>query len=327
MPAAGGAVTRYLLHIDRSSSSDEMIEIPSFNVGDCYWRISCYPRGCPRLSTSTDRMSINLTLDGRVTKPIKAQVKVMITLLDQDGEPVPGYSVCTDIRDYSKVGDSYGYDDFLIHKEILESANCFTVACDVFVYRESPLSDDLRQELMDADADDVVLFQVGGETFGAHRCVLAARSPLLEAELYKGTTAGASCTQIDNMLPLVFANLLCFVYTDFLPYMAGVEEPMMAEHLLAAADRFGMEELKLVCEEKLFRELNHDTAAKILKLAVRHRSSFLREACIGFLQDAPCLEAAMAMDDGLCEHVAKFYPVLLKNMWIYEEDDELAMCL
>ncbi|WVZ59420.1 hypothetical protein U9M48_009566 [Paspalum notatum var. saurae] len=209
---------------------------------------------------------------------------------------VTPYAVCTDIRDYSYVGHTYGYDDSFIHKEILESANCFTVACDVFVYKESPLSDDLLQELMDSDIDDVVVFQVGGKKFGAHKCVLAARLPVLGAELSKGTTAGDSCTRIDGVLPQVFMSLLHFAYTGFLVYMDGVEEPMMAEHLLAAADRFSTEELKLICEEKLIRVLNDDTAAKILKLAVRHRSSFLREACIDFLEEAACLQAAMAMD-------------------------------
>ncbi|WVZ59416.1 hypothetical protein U9M48_009563 [Paspalum notatum var. saurae] len=331
---AGGVVTSYLIHVD--PSTDEWVDIPSFNVGDRYWRmdINYYSNRVSRLvskSKSTVHMSIDLTLDGRVAKPITAQVTA--SLLDQDGEPVPDHSVCTGTRDYSQVGHTYGCRLF-INKEILEacsvSANCFIVACHVFVYKVSPLFDlPQPQHILDADFD--VRFRVGGETFGAHRCVLAARSPVLEAELYKGATAGASCTQIDDMLPEVFASLLWFIYTDCLPPTKdAVEEAMMTEHLLAAADRFSVEELKLICEEKLFRELNHDTAAKILKLAIRHRSSFLREACIDFLEEAPCLEAAMAMDDGLCEHVAKFYPVLLKNMWVYEEDpmqDELAMCL
>ncbi|KAJ1255548.1 hypothetical protein BS78_K189400 [Paspalum vaginatum] len=322
--SANVALGTYLLHVDHSNG--QRIKTPSFSAGDCYWRIYCYPNGtCP---SRTDHMSIVIDLDGRVPKPIKAQVR--FSLLDQDGALVPGHSVCTGITDYSEVGDSCSCD-FFIHKEFLGTSeylvnDCFTVACDVSVYRASPLSD-LQQHLLGTGAD--VVFQVGGHTFGAHRRVLAARSPVLEAELSKGTTAGDPCTRIDGVLPHVFMSLLHFVYTDSLPHMTAVEEPTMAEHLLAAADRFSMQELKLVCEEKIIRELNHDTAAKILKLAVQHRSSFLKEACIEFLEGAPVLEAAMAMDDELCEHVAKFCPVLLKNMWAYEEDpmqDELAMC-
>ncbi|KAJ1255549.1 hypothetical protein BS78_K189500 [Paspalum vaginatum] len=275
---ANVAQGRYLLHVDHSNG--QRIKTPSFNAGDCYWRIYCYPNGTS--PSRTDHMSIVIDLDGRVPKPIKAQVR--FSLLDQDGALVSRHSGI-------------------------------------------PLSD-LQQHLLGTGAD--VVFQVGGHTFGAHRRVLAARSPVLEAELSKGTAVGDSCTRIDGVLPHVFMSLLHFVYTDSLPQMTAVEEPTMTEHLLAAADRFSMQELKLVCEEKLIRELNDDTAAKILKLAVQHRSSFLKEACIEFLEDAPVLEAAMAMDDELCEHVAKFCPVLLKNMWAYEEDpmqDELAMCL
>jgi len=180
---------------------------------------------------------------------------------------------------------------------------------------------------LDTDAD--VTFHVAGEMFSAHMCVLAARWPVFQAELTRGTTAG-TCIRIDDMPPLVFKSLLYFVYTDSLPEMTGAEESMMDEHLLAAADRFDLEELKLICEEKLIRELNENTAAKILKLAVENHSSFLREACIEFLADPPLLEAAMAMDDGLLEHVAKICQALLKKMWAYEDDPmqaELDVCL
>jgi len=186
-----------------------------------------------------------------------------------------------------------------------------------------------QQHLLDTDTD--VMFQVAGETFSAHKWVLAARSPVFKAELTRGATAaGVSCIRINDMLPQVFKSLLYFVYTDSLPEMTGAEESMMDEHLLAAADRFDLEELKLICEEKLIRELNENTAAKILKLAVENHSGFLREACIEFLADPPLLEAAMAMDDGLLEHVAKICQALLKKMWAYEDDPmqaELDVCL
>ena len=277
-------------------------------------------------------MSISVALDGRVARPIKA--RFVFSLLDRNGEPVPGHTVCTNVRKYSRAGSGYGSDVF-IRKESLEEmaseylvdADCFTIRCDVSVYRPSPLSN-MQKHLLDTDAD--VMFQVAGEKFSAHRCVLRARSPVFKAELSRASTSGSSCIRIDDMLPQVFKSLLHFIYTDSLPEVTGVEGSMMAEHLLAAADRFGMQGLKLICEEKLIRELNENTAAKILKLAVQHNSSFLREACFVFLSDPPVLEAAMAMDDGLLEQVAKICPALLKKMWAYEDDpmqDELDMCL
>jgi hypothetical protein len=97
----------------------------------------------------------------------------------QAGEPVPGHSICTDVREHSEIGASHGCDLF-IRKKFLEASallvdGCFTVGWEICVERASP-----PQHLLDTD----VTFEVGGEAFSAHRSVLAARSPVLEAELF-----------------------------------------------------------------------------------------------------------------------------------------------
>jgi speckle-type POZ protein len=63
------------------------------------------------------------------------------------------------------------------------------------------------------------VFQVGGDEFSVHQCVLAARSPVLRAALFgsmrDGAMFGEKCTiRIDDMSPLVFKIFLHFVYTD-----------------------------------------------------------------------------------------------------------------
>ncbi|WVZ59059.1 hypothetical protein U9M48_009262 [Paspalum notatum var. saurae] len=64
---------------------------------------------------------------------------------------------------------------------------------------------------------------------------------------------------IRDMEAQVFEALLYFIYTDMFPEMArdGEEKEevvmAMAQHLLVAADRYDMERLKLMCEEKLCR--------------------------------------------------------------------------
>jgi speckle-type POZ protein len=125
--------------------------------------------------------------------------------------------------------------------------------------------------------------------------------------------------------------MLHFVYTDSLPEMTTgtEEESIMAEHLLAAADRFDMQELRLICEEILSSDINVNTVTKKLRLAVQHQCHTLRDACIEFLEDPPVLEAVMATDDDILELVAKNCPMLLKEMWAYEDDpmqDELVLC-
>ena len=40
--------------------------------------------------------------------------------------------------------------------------------------------------------------------------------------------------------------MLHFVYTDSLPEMDSSDEPAVAQHLIVAADKYGMERLKLI---------------------------------------------------------------------------------
>ncbi|XP_025791693.1 PTI1-like tyrosine-protein kinase 1 [Panicum hallii] len=57
----------------------------------------------------------------------------------------------------------------------------------------------------------------------------------------------------------VFRALLHFVYTDTLRDCHSVKqqkEAAMAQHLLVAADRYNLERLKLICEEKLCKHID-----------------------------------------------------------------------
>ena len=105
-----------------------------------------------------------------------------------------------------------------------------------------------------------MVFDVGGQTFAAHRCVLAARSPVFSAELFgtmkESNTNTAGVIHVDDREAQVFKALLYFVYTDSLPKTKNTEEEdeeedVMSQHLLVAADRYNLDRLELLCEEKL----------------------------------------------------------------------------
>ncbi|EEC67017.1 hypothetical protein OsI_33737 [Oryza sativa Indica Group] len=130
-----------------------------------------------------------------------------------------------------------------------------------------------------------VKFLVGGEMFAAHRLVLAARSPVFKAELFGPTKKGTiDAIQIDNMEARVFKALLGFIYTDIWPEIGpGKDNVAMAQQLFAAADRYGLQRLKFVYEDKLCNHIDTCSVSTMLVLVEKHHCCKLKEACSTFL--------------------------------------------
>uniref|UniRef100_A0A8R7ULC1 BTB/POZ and MATH domain-containing protein 2 n=1 Tax=Triticum urartu TaxID=4572 RepID=A0A8R7ULC1_TRIUA len=209
----------------------------------------------------------------------------MFSLLDQHGKPVPPYTKNTEIRDFSFGDKTWGYDKYIKREELEKSEHLkddsFTIKVDVTIMSEfhtqetpsilvppSDLHRHLGVLLLSKVGVDVE-FRVAGETFSAHRSVLAARPPVFRAEFFgpmkEGTTSEA--IRIDDMEAQLFNALLTFMYTDALPDMNQQEESAMAQHLLVAADRFDLERLKLICSDKLCKHIDMSSVATILALA------------------------------------------------------------
>jgi speckle-type POZ protein len=160
-----------------------------------------------------------------------------------------------------------------------------------------------------------VVFEVGGQTFAAHRWVLAARSPVFGAEHFGSMEEGSTdgLVRIDDMEAQVFRTLLCFVYTDFVPEMEKVEEDVaLCQHLLAAADKYNMERMKSICEDRLCKYIGVDTVANILALAELHHCHGLKNACVSFLSSPGNLTAAMNSDG--FDHLSTTCPSVIKEL-------------
>ena len=140
--------------------------------------------------------------------------------------------------------------------------------------------------LLESHVGTDVTFQVGEETFAAHWPVLAARSPVFMAQLFgqmKETTT--SHVRIDDVDPRVSRAMLHFVYTDSLPEMDSSDEPAVAQHLIVAADKYGMD------------SINTGTAATTLDLAEQYGFRGRKEACFKFLKTPGNLKAIMDSDE------------------------------
>ncbi|XP_024313975.1 BTB/POZ and MATH domain-containing protein 1-like [Brachypodium distachyon] len=123
------------------------------------------------------------------------------------------------------------------------------------------------------DGNSDVSFVVGGDTFPAHRAVLAARSPVFKAELF-GSMAESTMSSITlaDIAPATFEVFLRFIYTDALP-----DTPIeTCKHLLAVADRYAMERLKIMCAKKLWDGVSVDTVADTLSCAETYSCAELK---------------------------------------------------
>ncbi|KAF0893114.1 hypothetical protein E2562_023155 [Oryza meyeriana var. granulata] len=343
---AGTESGQHLLKIDGySRTKDELptgreIKSRSFRVGGHRWFINYYPNGFN--SDSADCISIFLHLDYNVAKGVKAWYK--FSLLDRAGRP--SYSRDSGEADiFRDLG--WGYRSF-IGRELLETSeylwdDCLTIICDLTVYKELETEDidvaaatppapplpspttvvvppsDLHRHLggllATGDGADVT-FEVDGKMFMAHRWVLAARSPVFRVNLFgpgkEIPATGGDVVHIDDMEAQDFTALLCYMYTDSLPEMKGGEAASMLPDLVVAANRYKIERLRLLCEQKLCEYVNGRTVVAMLAFAEEHHCNGLKEKCLSFLDD-PIKLREIVKAEGL-ENLSKNYPSIFKDV-------------
>ncbi|WVZ85750.1 hypothetical protein U9M48_032638 [Paspalum notatum var. saurae] len=311
-----------------------------FAISGHRWRIEFYPNGGD--DGSADFVSLYLRLDEDVTREAMAQYQFTFMaehralLFRKRMEKVKSIPACPAVGICGS-HSGFGFSKFVKRSFLEESSGAIkndslTIRCDVVVFNNlRPLEattaeaaapatfvppPDLHRHLADllqtGKGADVV-FQIGGETLAAHRCVLAARSPVFSAELFGTTREGADSNtggvvRVDDMEVQVFKALLCFLYTDSLPETMKKDEDVMYQHLLVAADRYDVERLKLICEDKLGKYIDVKTVATILTLAEQHNCHWLKKACLDFLSTPANLKAVMA--SGSFEHLSRSCPSL-----------------
>lgn len=155
-------------------------------------------------------------------------------------------------------------------------------------------------ELLRSGTVSDVTILVSDKSFPAHKLILSMRSPVFMAEFFGEMKEKCSRqVEVKDMDPTVFKAMLHFIYTDTVPELdQRIEEAAtMAQHLLVAADRYGLDRLKLICESKLSGGISVDTAATTLALAEQHNCSQLKARCVEFIVSTPeVLDAVLATE-------------------------------
>jgi speckle-type POZ protein len=200
---------------------------------------------------------------------------------------------------------------------------------------QSDMSQHIGHLLTSGKRTDIT-FEVDEEMFPAHKVVLAARSPVFRAQLFGPMKdKNMECIKVEDMEAPVFKALLHFMYWDELPdieELTGLNttwvSTLMAQHLLAAADRYALERLKLLSELKLCEDVAINTVANTLALAEQHHCYQLKTVCLKFVALPENLKAVMQTDG--FDYLQQSCPSLLTELLEYVAkvgDHAVSPCL
>ncbi|KAF8651240.1 hypothetical protein HU200_063487 [Digitaria exilis] len=298
----------------------------AFSAGGRDWTVRFYPDGAT--VGCLGHVSAFLYYSNRDALP-GVRVRFTLNLLDRDGR-TPQMTNPYMKHTFSPASDNWGFIKFIEKSKLSPylHKDCLTIRCVLTVVVESRtvkdemnsavvvpppnLHQDFEKMLKDGEGADVT-FIVDGQLFHAHRCVLAYRSPVFSAELFGPMKENAtSCIRIDDMEPMIFEALLHYIYTDRLPVSCSDGRNAAMQHLLVAADRYGVERLRLMCESKLSEAIDMETVATTLALAEQHNCPQLRRACIGFMASPNMLGPVMETDG--FNHLVASCPLILKEI-------------
>ncbi|EXC19390.1 BTB/POZ and MATH domain-containing protein 3 [Morus notabilis] len=323
----------------KGMGAGKYIASDTFTVGGYDWAIYFYPDGKnPEDNSMYVSVFIALASDGTDVRAL-----FELTLVDQtkNGKDKvhSHFDRALESGPYTLKyrGSMWGYKRFFRRAAVETSDylkdDCLVMKCTVGVVRthlEGPKQfaipvppSDMGRGLKDLLSSEVgcdIVFHVGDESYKAHKLILAARSPVFRAQFF-GLVGDPSVDKVvvKDVEPFIFKAMLLFIYSDKLPDVYEVmgsssmcSFTVMVQHLLAAADLYNLDRLKLLCESKLCEEINTDTVATTLALAEQHHCPQLKAMCLKFAANPANLGAVM-QSEGF-KHLEESCPSMLSEL-------------
>ncbi|KAL7977193.1 hypothetical protein Chor_009142 [Crotalus horridus] len=239
----------------------EVIKSSTFSSGandKLKWCLRVNPKGLDE--ESKDYLSLYLLLVSCPKSEVRAKFK--FSILNAKGEETKAME---SQRAYRFVqGKDWGFKKFIRRDFLLDEANGLlpddklTLFCELPGECSTGLCQYLRPE-----------FHEHGE----------ARSPVFSAMFeHEMEESKKNRVEINDVEPEVFKEMMCFIYTGKAPNL-----DKMADDLLAAADKYALERLKVMCEDALCSNLSVENAAEILILADLHSADQLKTQAVDFI--------------------------------------------
>uniref|UniRef100_A0A2K1Z8I5 BTB domain-containing protein n=1 Tax=Populus trichocarpa TaxID=3694 RepID=A0A2K1Z8I5_POPTR len=319
----------------------------NFTVGGYQWAIYFYPDGKnPEDHSAYVSVFIALASEGTDVRAL-----FELTLVDQSGK---GKHKVHSHFDRSLEGGPYtlkyrgsmwGYKRFF-RRAMLETSDylkddCLKINCTVGVVVSATNSSQLNSiqvpesdigahfgMLLDNMEGSDVIFNVAGEKFHAHKLVLSARSPFFRSKFFDdGVEEDEQEIVISDLEPVVFKAMLHFIYRDTLTEdvdmatsssspVCSVSETLTTK-LLAAADRYGLDRLRLMCESHLCKDISVNSVSSILALA----DSVMRSDGFTYLKEnCPSLQSELLKTVAGCEEDCSSEGGKSRSVWAQLSD-------
>ncbi|XP_046455345.1 speckle-type POZ protein B-like [Daphnia pulex] len=150
------------------------------------------------------------------------------------------------------------------------------------------------EELFETTKFSDIIFNVRGRQFKAHKSILVARSKYFDAMFEHPTKENlTNRIEVEDVEPAVFHEILRFIYTG------KVSESSMGKMpagILAVADKYLLEQLKMECETQLTNRMSAENCLGLLLITDEHHPAFhLRKYAVEFFRQFA--GEVMAMDD------------------------------
>ncbi|XP_040596915.1 speckle-type POZ protein-like [Mesocricetus auratus] len=186
-------------------------------------------------------------------------------------------------------------DFFLAQEPWLLEDNELSLRCKVTVVQDSfgfsnetmtpgiqvprcTLSDELGELWENSFFTDCFLM-VAGQEFHDHKAILAACSPVFRTMFeHDMEDSRRNRTEIQDLEPQGFRAMMGFIYNGKAPDLHS-----MADVLLAAADKYGLEHLRVMFKDALCKDLSVETAAHTLVLADLQSTGQLKTQALDFI--------------------------------------------
>ncbi|CAD6262178.1 unnamed protein product [Miscanthus lutarioriparius] len=297
----------------------QVVASSTFSAGGCDWSIRFFPDGYDE-TPEEEAASFTAVYLCLVAGPAGTRVKFKFTLLDDKGRRVSTRTgkrrkkrkgtadlTRTETSTYARAGAMWGtntfFDRSLLEGLLRDSNDSFTIRCAMSVIQTHTEDDaviEVPESVLRHDLARMLRDGAGADLFGAMK------------EAQQGGDGARCVIKVDDMDPAAFAGLLHYIYTDSLADDCTAGRVVAPQHLLVAADRYGLDRLRVLCEARLCGWIDVQSVATTLALAERHQCVKLREACLRFLSWPDMLRAAMKTEG--FGHLIASYPSVASDI-------------